>query len=107
MPFLKVGIAVAIIYLMVDKGLLNLNEMFRVLTVKDLAFCLLLALMGLVFSAYRWMALLNGQGFKAHINQVFSLQLVGLFFNFVVPGGVGGDLIKGYYLVKSQANEKF
>lgn len=107
MPFIKVGIAVAIIYLMVDKGLLNLHEMFSVLTARDLALCLFLVFLGLVFSSFRWLVLLSGQGFRAHIAQVFSLQLVGLFFNFVVPGGVGGDLIKGYYLVKSQDNEKF
>lgn len=107
MPFIKVGIAVAIIYLMIKKGLLDIETMFRVLTIGDLLICLFLVLLGLVFSSFRWMALLNGQGFRAHVSQVFSLQLVGLFFNFIVPGGVGGDLIKGYYLVRSQEHEKF
>ncbi|NJL25268.1 MAG: hypothetical protein HC902_08875, partial [Calothrix sp. SM1_5_4] len=29
----------------------------------------------------------------------FSLYLIGIFFNFALPGSVGGDVVRGYYLV--------
>ncbi len=106
-PFLKVVIAVTIIYLMVEKGLLNPEQLVKSVHGTDLLWCFFLVFIGVYLSAVRWLLLLLGQGFQLTLRQVFSLQLVGLFFNFVVPGGVGGDLIKGYYLVKAHDEQKF
>jgi uncharacterized protein (TIRG00374 family) len=36
-----------------------------------------------------------------------KLTLIGIFFNFAMPGGVGGDIIKGYYVVRAQPGRKF
>lgn len=105
-PFLKVFVAVVIIYVMIEKNLFNPQELVA-LDKKDLLFCLGLVLLGIYLSALRWLILLRGQGFNLTMKNVFSLQLIGLFFNFVVPGGVGGDLVKGYYLVKQNDTRKF
>jgi hypothetical protein len=35
-----------------------------------------------------------------------QLNLIGLFFNYVVPGGVGGDVIKGYYIVNENPGKR-
>ncbi|MDB5049945.1 MAG: hypothetical protein JWO30_3016 [Fibrobacteres bacterium] len=48
----------------------------------------------------RWLLLIRQAGLKAHPGRVFSLQMIGIFFNSLIPGGTGGDLIKGYYLFK-------
>ncbi|HKP95658.1 MAG TPA: lysylphosphatidylglycerol synthase transmembrane domain-containing protein [Fibrobacteria bacterium] len=48
----------------------------------------------------RWFLLIRQAGLKADPGRVFSLQMIGLFFNSLIPGGTGGDLIKGYYLFK-------
>lgn len=106
-PFFKVAVAILIIYIMIEKNLFDPEELVKILTVKDLILCTALVLLGIYLSALRWLILLRGQGFDLGMKNVFSLQLIGLFFNFVVPGGVGGDLVKGYYLVKANDDRKF
>lgn len=49
---------------------------------------------------YRWAVLLRGQGFPVGAKQTLPLTLIGLFFNYAMPGGVGGDIVKGYYLMQ-------
>lgn len=106
-PLFKVAVAILIIYIMIEKNLFNPEDLLKTITIKDLIFCTALVLLGIYLSALRWLLLLRGQGFDLTMGNVFSLQLVGLFFNFVVPGGVGGDLVKGYYLVKANDDRKF
>lgn len=48
----------------------------------------------------RWFLLIRMAGLRPHPARVLSLQMIGLFFNSLIPGGTGGDLIKGYYLYK-------
>jgi glycosyltransferase 2 family protein len=106
-PFFKVGVAVLIIYVMIERNLFNPEVLFSLITLKELVFCVALVLLGIYLSALRWLLLLRGQGFDLTMRNVFSLQLIGLFFNYIVPGGVGGDLVKGYYLVKANDDRKF
>jgi len=53
----------------------------------------------------RWFLLLRLAGIKAGAGRVFSLQMIGLFFNSLVPGGTGGDLIKGFYLFREHKDK--
>ena len=48
----------------------------------------------------RWYLLLRLAGLKPAAGRVFSLFMIGLFFNSLIPGGTGGDLVKGYYLFR-------
>jgi glycosyltransferase 2 family protein len=50
--------------------------------------------------ALRWMLLLSAMGVTLKYLRAFQLQLVGFFFNTVMPGSVGGDLIKAFYIIK-------
>ncbi len=42
----------------------------------------------------RWWLLLRGHGFAAPFGRVFLVNYAGIFFNHLLPGGVGGDLTK-------------
>ncbi len=56
----------------------------------------------LAINARRWQILLKLQGVPVPYGRVFCLSLIGLFFNFFIPGGgVGGDLVKAGYLMRS------
>jgi glycosyltransferase 2 family protein len=67
---------------------------------------LLSYLLLVVSSAWlRWFLLLRQAGLKVHAGRVFSLQMIGIFFNSLIPGGTGGDLIKGFYLFKENADK--
>jgi len=47
--------------------------------------------------AIRWNILLNG---RYTVGKLFSLHMIGNFFNTILPGTLGGDAVKGYYLYR-------
>ena len=65
---------------------------------------LLIGLFGYGFvemiAAVRWQILLRVQNLQLSFRRVFGLTMIGLFFNFFIPGGTGGDAVKMFYLVK-------
>jgi uncharacterized protein (TIRG00374 family) len=48
----------------------------------------------------RWYILVRQAGLKVGAMRCFSLHMIGIFFNSLIPGGNGGDIIKGYYLFR-------
>jgi len=67
----------------------------------------LLALLGaagfgasLLLVAVRWRILLRIQEIHVSLWEAVRLTFLGQFFNAVVPGTVGGDLVKAYYVAK-------
>jgi uncharacterized protein (TIRG00374 family) len=53
-----------------------------------------------LISAFRWKLLLQVQQLRLSFRRVFGLTMIGVFFNFFIPGGTGGDAVKMFYLVK-------
>jgi len=50
--------------------------------------------------AVRWWMLLRIQRIRLPLRRVIRLTFLGFFFNAVVPGTVGGDLVKAYYVAR-------
>jgi len=65
---------------------------------------LVLACMGFLGSiliiAVRWWFLLRIQDIHIRLWEAVRLTFLGQFFNYVIPGSVGGDLVKAYYVSK-------
>ncbi len=56
---------------------------------------------GLVFlGTWRWKTLLKGAGYVLSWPRAMTLQMTGFFFNSVMPGAVGGDIIKIAYVIR-------
>ena len=53
-----------------------------------------------ICAGVRWQLLLRVQGIALSWTRVFMLLLIGVFFNFIIPGGTGGDVVKIFYLLK-------
>lgn len=53
-----------------------------------------------ILAGIRWQILLRVQGVHLSWWRLYGLLMVGLFFSLFIPGGTGGDIIKGYYLLK-------
>lgn len=66
----------------------------------------LLSTFNIFIAAERWRILLKAQVAKYPRWQILRLTFMGLFFNFFMPGGVGGDVVKGFYLVKDNAHQR-
>lgn len=51
-------------------------------------------------SAYRWRLFLVAEGVRVSVFRLFRFYMVGMFLNNFIPGGLGGDIVKGYRLHK-------
>lgn len=75
----------------------------------DLAYFLLGALcyfLCVTFSAVRWWWLLRVNGLGIRWMEAQRFTWIGIFFNNVVPGQTGGDLIKALYIMKRCPGER-
>src|SRR5260370_42214177 len=59
-----------------------------------------------IAAAFRWHVLLKVQGIHLSLPRLLGLFLIGMFYNQFLPGGTGGDIMKGYYLLKETPNKK-
>jgi uncharacterized protein (TIRG00374 family) len=57
-------------------------------------------------SAIRWNLLLRVQGVQLGRARLLSLVFIGVFFNFFIPGGTGGDVVKVFYLLKETTGQR-
>lgn len=123
----KISLASALIWWIIERGGLDWSD-FRIL-VQPVPF---LVLAGLVLAQIwvanlRWQVLLVGQGLIGSSSRsargsslnpepktshwslqalTLPLSLIGLFFNYAVPGSVGGDFVKAYYLTRKVPERK-
>jgi uncharacterized protein (TIRG00374 family) len=78
-------------------GLQNILSHFREMDPRYFIASSLIYLFTLYLSSLRWGVLLRG----GHpLSRLFSLYLLGSFFNNLLPGVVGGDAVKAYYLYR-------
>jgi len=107
MYLLKISAAIGIVWYMVHSGRLDLNAIYEVkrnYQLVVLAFFILL--LGVFITFYRWKLLLKGQNIILSNKDAISLGFIGLFFTSVLPGAVGGDLIKSVYIAKKVKTNK-
>ncbi|HEY3838635.1 MAG TPA: lysylphosphatidylglycerol synthase transmembrane domain-containing protein [Bryobacteraceae bacterium] len=97
---LKIAFAVGVIYWMVHSGKLNLKVVGHAFADQwPLALFLLFTLyLQVAINSWRWNVLNGALGFDIRYREAFSLSMIGLLFTVVIPGSVGGDVIKAYYV---------
>jgi uncharacterized membrane protein YbhN (UPF0104 family) len=106
-PVLKVLFGAGIFVWMAASGKLDLAQI-----AKGFAhWPLMLAILGLGYCqigimVWRWRLLLHAQGIPLSVRRTWGLTMIGLLFNVAIPGAVGGDLIKGYYITRATAGRK-
>lgn len=54
----------------------------------------------MIFSAARWWWLMHANHLRVSIHEALRFTWIGAFFNNVVPGQTGGDLVKSVYIMK-------
>lgn len=104
--FIKFGVAAGLIAWMVNKGALDFSLLLRLGHSPLLLPCMLTLFLNIFINNYRWVLLMRGQGFDLGIKETLPLSFIGLFFNYAMPGGVGGDLVKGYYILQDNPTRK-
>lgn len=99
---LKILLSVGIIVWLVESDKLDFASLKPFLEPQYFLAGLGFILLNILIVAERWRSLLASQGASIKIWEAFKLTQIGLFFNFAMPGGVGGDVIKAYYFNKLQ-----
>ena len=101
-PVLKVLLAAGILTWMASSGKLNLAQVGRSLSHWPLMLAIVtLGYSQVAISAWRWNLLLQAQEIQLAYRRAWGLTMIGMLFNVVIPGAVGGDLVKGYYITRA------
>lgn len=80
------------------EGLLTI---FRRLSIGSYALALLSVLAMYLFGIKRWQVLLRAQGLEVSYFEATRLTFIGFFFNNIVPGMTGGDVIKAVLIARA------
>ncbi|CAN5729391.1 hypothetical protein BH23PLA1_BH23PLA1_42700 [soil metagenome] len=59
-------------------------------------------LSGLVLTFFRWYLLVRALGLPFRVRDALRLGFIGNVYNLVIPGAVGGDVVKGAFLCREQ-----
>lgn len=97
---IKLSVAVGAIAWLLHSRVLDLHVLAGLFRPEYLLVFVLLALANLLINHGRWVMLLQASAFRVRFIETLPLTFIGLFFNFALPGGVGGDVVKGYYLLR-------
>ncbi len=106
MPILKVALAGGLIYWLIASGRFDLNALKKISDLQVWVTGVLMFLFVLVVNSKRWQILLRFEDVQVPYMEVFRLSLMGIFFNFFMPGGVGGDVVKAGYLMRDQKSKR-
>lgn len=68
--------------------------------------CVLLILVTFSLQVVRWYLLVRSLGIPFNLWRAFQLGLLGLFGNTFLPGSVGGDFLKAYFLAKDSPGQR-
>lgn len=101
----KIAIAGLLIWWLVSDDKLDFSALGKLWQNPSILFATIAfwAFGAVTLCAFRWRALVLGMNFSLSVMQSIRLNLIGLFFNTIMPGVVGGDLIKAIYVCKGQA----
>lgn len=103
---IKLALAVGLIVWMVEKGAIDFSVLRSLSNPVSIAIGLALVFLLIFINNYRWLILLRAQGFKTTVARTLPLSLIGIFFNYAMPGGVGGDVVKGFYLLREHRTQR-
>lgn len=103
----KLAVAAALIGWLIRSGMLKVGALSvfldrPILLAADLALFAFAVMTGTL----RWRALLALAGAEIPLARAVQLQMTALFFNVVIPGNVGGDVVKALYVAREEAPHK-
>ena len=71
-----------------------------------LAVAALLMASAAALQIYRWYLLVRALDLPFSVRNAYRLSLVGIFYNTFIPGSVGGDLVKAYFIAHAHPERK-
>jgi hypothetical protein len=103
----KLAVAGLLIWWLVTSGTLDLSALGVFFEQPGLLVANVLIFVTVqMLAALRWRLLLRSAGVGVSVIRIFLLNLVGAFFNVVVPGNIGGDILKAIYVARDLPADK-
>ncbi len=105
--FLRIVISFLLLFLLLK--FVNLSQFITILKKADKKIILVVVFLNLMivpFISYRWQIILASQKFLIKLSELVRLTFIGMFFNNFLPTSAGGDVVKGYYLLKDEDSDK-
>lgn len=100
-------VAFALLGLVIHQNRAELAKVFsRPVDLRYFAVGLAIYVAALLITFARWYALVRAQGLPFRLRDAIRLGFIGNVFNLVIPGAVGGDVIKAAYLGRMQPDRK-
>lgn len=96
----KIAFASGIVIWLISSGRFDLRLLAQLWSPVPIFVGLLLIALNWAAASERWRGILNSQGFIMSPWDTMRLTMIGSFFNFVIPSGVGGDVVKGYFIAR-------
>jgi uncharacterized membrane protein YbhN (UPF0104 family) len=85
----------------------KLGEVFRhKVDFRLFAAAFVIYVVALMATFVRWFTLVRAVGLKFHLLDAIKLGFIGNIFNLVIPGAVGGDVIKAVFLARAHPKAK-
>ena len=96
---IKIAISSTLLFIVLSKtGIEQVFSTLRGMSILAFLSAISLYILAQLISTLRWKLLLPG---VLGIRKLFSLYMIGAFFNTILPGVIGGDAIKGFYLYQA------
>jgi uncharacterized protein (TIRG00374 family) len=104
---LKLGIGALLIYYVLHSRMIDFTRVQAVLLSPwNLVVAFLFQLLSALSCGTRWYLLVRAQNLTPSFRNIFELTMIGNFFNTFMPGSVGGDLIKAWYIAGQEPQRK-
>ncbi len=94
------GITLGILWLRGPDRWSRLVGVFSRIDIKIFVFVLIIFIFGQIIMSFRWWLLLRAQSVSIGFKTAVMLGFLGWFYNNFMPGSVGGDLIRAWYVTK-------
>ncbi|MBI1860921.1 MAG: flippase-like domain-containing protein, partial [Deltaproteobacteria bacterium] len=103
----KVMLGTVLLYYVLHSQMIDFRTLGPVLlSPRTLALSLSFLAFSALACAFRWYLLATAQGLAVSFRTMFELTMIGNFFNTFLPGSVGGDLIKAWYIANHASQNK-
>jgi uncharacterized protein (TIRG00374 family) len=106
-PIIKFFLIIGLFYYLFKTEYIDIKNLIKINFIENF-FIIILIILIISFTyflgALRWWLILKSFDYKLNFLYILKITYIGSFFNNVLFGSYGGDLVKGYYIYKSTNN---
>lgn len=96
---LRLGVTLLLFFVLLRS--FDWSHLLQTLMSVDIAILLIgmiVGFFGIILSCYQWKSLLDGENINVGLSKLVNFYFIGIAFNHFLPTGMGGDVIKAYYV---------